>query len=211
MTRVERQVVGLDDEAARGVEVVVDLGELGEAAVVVEGRIATDAALAHERRALHGDEDHRVAAHLEASLGVASVQRERRRRSRDLLEHEVGVEAHDVVLDDLPGLAEEAQCLGMVECDPDLLKQAPPAALDRGHGILAQHLVVRHAVAEHARKRVRSRRDEGADARPVDRRTHSRCDRGERASRPSAVGPGAMPARTSSPSRYDGCSSSPCT
>ena len=151
VTRIERQVVGLDDETTGGVEVVVDLRELREAAVIVERRVAAEPVLAHERRALHGHEDHRVAAHLEAALGVAGVQRECRRRLGDLLEHEVGVEPHDVVLDGLAGLAEETQRLGMVKGDPDLLEQTPPAALDRGHGVLAQHLVARHAVAEHPR------------------------------------------------------------
>ena len=74
-----------------------------------------------------------VAADREAALGVARVQRERRRRPRDQLEHEVGVEAHDVVLDDLPGLAEEPQRLGVVERD----RRSPASSRRQPRSIVA--------------------------------------------------------------------------
>ena len=103
------QVVRLARQAAGGVEVVVDLGERQKSAEVGERRLAPHAALAHERRALDGAELHGVAADDEAALGVAAVQRERRRRQGDLLEHEVRVEPHDSCLTFWPAASRKAR------------------------------------------------------------------------------------------------------
>ena len=96
---VQRGVVGLADHAAGRVEDRERLGELGEVAVVVHGRVAAYVALAHERRAVDRAERHRVAADVDGVGGVARLYVELAGRLRDLLEDPLGVEEDLVLLD----------------------------------------------------------------------------------------------------------------
>ena len=129
MPRVQRRVLRLADDPARRVEHGEALGEAGEVAEVVHRGVAAHLALAHERRPVDGAERHGVVADVHAVRGVAGLHVERPGRLGDLLEHEVGVEPDDalVVLDLLPGLAEQLQRPRVAELDPDLRDQPAPA------------------------------------------------------------------------------------
>ena len=81
--------------------------------------------------------------------GVAGLDVELARRLGHLLEHEVGVEEDGVVLDPLAGRAEQVERAVVHELDADLGHQPAPALVERGHRVLGEHLVARHAVAEH--------------------------------------------------------------
>ena len=64
---------------------------------------------------------------------------------------EVGVEPDAVlVLDDLPGAAQQLDRLGQQELDPELGDDPPPAAVEHRHRVLAEDLVARHRVDEQA-------------------------------------------------------------
>ena len=82
-------------------------------------------------------------------LRVAGLDVELARRLGDLLEHEVGVEEDRVVLDLLPGLAEQVERPLVHELHADLGHQPPPAGVERRHRVLGEDLVARHPVAEH--------------------------------------------------------------
>ena len=64
-------------------------------------------------------------------------------------EHEVRVEEDGVLLDLLPGLAEQVQRPVGHELHADLADQPPPAPVQGGHRVLGEDLVARHRVAEH--------------------------------------------------------------
>ena len=112
-------------------------------------RVAANLALAHERRAVDRAERHRVAADVDVVLGVAGLDVELPRRLRHLLQHEVGVEEDRVVLDPLPGLAEQLERAVVHELDADLGHQPAPALVEGRHRLGGEHLVARHPVAEH--------------------------------------------------------------
>ena len=151
VARVERRVVGLDDRAARRVELVERLREPHEVLEVGHRRVAPLGALAHERRAVDGREDHVVAADVRAALGVARLQLELARGLGDLLEDELRIELDQVVaLDRLTGGAEQLDGLREQELDAELGHDPPPAAVERVDGVLAEDLVPRHCVDEHA-------------------------------------------------------------
>jgi hypothetical protein len=113
-------------------------------------RVTADVALTHERRTVDAAEDHRVVADAHRVRGVARLDVERPRGLRDLLQHEVGVEDHALVLDLLPGLAEQLQRALGKELHADLAHDPPPPAVEGGHRFLGKDLVARHGVAEHA-------------------------------------------------------------
>jgi len=94
-------------------------------------------------------EDHRVAADVQVVLGVAGAHVELARGPGHLLEQEVRVEAHHGVLYLAPRRSEEVEGAGMVELDPDLGHQPPPAPFDRLERPLGEDLEPRHLVAEH--------------------------------------------------------------
>ena len=150
MTRVERRVVGLADDAARRVELAERLGELREVAEVLHQGVPADAALEHERRPVDAREDHVIAADVHAVRRVARLHVELPRRLRDLLEHEVRVELDVLALDGLPVRAEDLERAIVVELHAELADDAPPAPIEGGHGVLGEDLVARHLVDEHA-------------------------------------------------------------
>jgi hypothetical protein len=114
-------------------------------------RVAAHVALADERAAVHGRERHVVAADVRGSLGVPRLELELGRGLRNLLEDELGVEPHPVlVLDGLPGAAEHLDRLRKQELDPDLRHEPPPAFVEDGHRVLAEDLVAGHGVEEQA-------------------------------------------------------------
>ncbi len=105
-----------------------------------------------------------------------------------------------VALDGLTGSAEQPQGLGMIERDADLLQQPPPAALDRGHRVFAQHLVAGHAVPEHGA--MLCARQTSARMRGQSTASRTRSAMAEsRESSVSGVAAGATPAHASSASR----------
>ena len=146
---VERGVVGLVDHAAGGVEHGEGLRQPREVAEVLHRAVAAYVAVADERRPVDGAEGHRVAADVHGVGGVAGLEVELPRRLGHLLEHEVGVEEDRVVLDPLAGLAEQVERPVVHELDADLGHQPAPALVERGHRVLGEDLVARHAVDEH--------------------------------------------------------------
>ena len=64
-------------------------------------------------------------------VGVAGLEVELARRLGHLLQHEVGVEEDRVVLDPLPGLAEQLERAVVHELDADLGHQPAPAPVSR--------------------------------------------------------------------------------
>jgi hypothetical protein len=82
-------------------------------------------------------------------LGVAGAHVELARGLGRLLEQEVRVEPDEGILHLAAGGAEEVERAGMVELDPDLGHQPPPAPLDRLKRPLGEDLEPRHLVAEH--------------------------------------------------------------
>ena len=125
------------------------MGELDEPLEVVHRRLASHGALAHEGAAVHRREDHVLTADPYAALGVARLQVELRRRERDLLEHEVRIEEHDLPLDALPCVAQGFERLRMVELDADVGENPAPAALERRDRVVVEDLVSGHPVHEH--------------------------------------------------------------
>ncbi len=88
-------------------------------------RVAADVALADERAAVDGCEDHVVAADVGGLRRVASLQLELPRRLGDLLEDQLRVEPDAVlVLDDLAGAAQQLDRLGQQELDPELRRRS---------------------------------------------------------------------------------------
>ena len=128
VARVERRVVGLDDGAAGGVELVeataTSWQKRSKSRSVASRRTR---ALAHERRAVDAGEVHVVAAEVDAARGVARLHVERLRRLGHLLEHEVGVEEDGVVLHALARAAEQLEGLGVHELDAELRDDPAPA------------------------------------------------------------------------------------
>src|SRR5689334_7415978 len=126
-------------------------GQPHEVLEVVHRRLAAHVTLARERAAVDRGEDHVVAADVGCVLGVARLPLELARRLRHLLEHELGIEEHAVAVDHLlTGLAELLDGLVEQELDADLRDDPAPAAVQHGHGVLAEDLVARHGVDEHA-------------------------------------------------------------
>ncbi len=151
MPRVQRRVLGLADDPARRVHRGEALGEAGEVAEVLHLGVAAYLALAHERRPVDGAESHGVVSDVDGVRGVAGLHVERAGRLGDLFEQEVGIEPDDVVLDLLPGLAEQFQGPGRSELHADVGDQPSPPPVERGHRILAEDFVAGHGIAEHAR------------------------------------------------------------
>ena len=150
VARVKRPVLGLADRATRRVELRKSLREPDEVLEVGHLRVAADVALADERTPVDGSEDHVVAADVGRVGGVARLQLELPRRLGDLLEDELRVEPDTVlVLDDLPGVAQQLDRLREQELDPELGDDPPPAAVERLDRVLAEDLVARHLVVEH--------------------------------------------------------------
>ena len=147
---VERGVVRLAHHAAGRVQHAVRLGEPREVLEVRHRRVAAYGALADERRAVDGAERHRVAADVDVVVVVARLDVELARRLRDLREHELGIEEDLVLLDPLPGLTEQGEGAVVHELHADLAHQASPPGVQLRHRVFREHLVARHAVAEHA-------------------------------------------------------------
>ncbi len=117
-----------------------------------------------------------LAADVHAALGIARLQVELARRLGDLLEQEVGVEAHAVALHRLPGATEELERLVAPELDAELRDDAPPATLERRERLLAEDLVARHSVDQHVASSLSSRAASAASSRrsPVRRSSSGR-------------------------------------
>ena len=83
-------------------------------------------------------------------IGIARLELELARRLGHLLEDELGVEADAVlVLDDLPGAAEQLDRLREQELDSEFGDDPSPAAVEHVHRVLAEDLVARHRVHVH--------------------------------------------------------------
>ena len=149
MARVERQVVRLEDVAARSVERVRHLDETEQVVEIVVRPLTPLIANPHEGWALSGTEDHRVTTDGKVSLGVAGAHRERRRRECGLCEQEVWVEADGIAIDGLTGITKQLQRMLVIELDTDLLTKALPAGMDRGECVLRKWLVAGHRVRQH--------------------------------------------------------------
>ncbi len=131
MARLDVQIGRFADRVPGRVELVDHLGEAHEVPEVVDRRVAPDARLAHEGRALTRAEGHAIGRELQAATLTAPAQHERARRLPHLLEHPLGVELHDVVLDVLAGRAEALEHALVLELHADLGDQTLPAALER--------------------------------------------------------------------------------
>ena len=149
VARVERDVVGLDGPAARQIEIVEVLRQPAEVIEIGQHGLAALQTAADERRPLHRDEDHGVAADANVPRPVARMQRELARRLGHHLKHPFRVEEDDVALDPLPGFGEHAERLRVVEADAELRHQPHPAALDRGEAVGRDRLEAWVAVGEH--------------------------------------------------------------
>jgi hypothetical protein len=149
VARVERAVARLADDPAGSVDLREGVGELHEPLEVVHRRLAPDVPLAHERAPIDGGEDHCLTAESDAVLGVAGLEVERRRRQRDLLEHELRVEEHDLALDALARGPQQGDRLPVVERDPDVGEDPAPAPLQGRDRVRVEDLEARHAVDEH--------------------------------------------------------------
>ena len=96
----------------------IELGQAHEVLEVGHLGVAADVALADERAAVDRREHHVVAADVRGVGRVARLQLELRGRLGHLLEDPLGVEAHPVLLlDDLPGVAQQLDRLGQQELD----------------------------------------------------------------------------------------------
>jgi hypothetical protein len=155
VARVQRGVVRLADHTAGRVQRREALRQPGQVAEVFHRGIAAYVALAEERRAVDAAERHRVAADVHRVLRVAGLYVELARRLGDLFEYEVRVELHAVVLDGLPGLAEQRERLVGHELDTDLGDDPAPALVEHPQRVGGQDLVPRHGVAEHPTSRTR--------------------------------------------------------
>jgi hypothetical protein len=149
VARVERPVVGLADRAAGRIELGERLRQAHEVLEVGHRGLAPQVALAHERAAVDRGEGHVLATDVDRALAVARLQVELARRLGDLIEHELGIEDHLLAVDLLARGAELLDRLVEQELDPDLGDDPPPAAIEDGHGLLAEDLVARHRVDEH--------------------------------------------------------------
>ena len=140
MARLDVQVGRLADRVAGRVELVDHLRETHEVPEVVDRRVSPDAGLAHEGRALTRAEGHAIGGELQAATLAPAAQHERARCLPHLLEHPLGIELHDVVLDVLAGRAEAVEHALVLELDADLGDQALPAALERDEAGLGEQL-----------------------------------------------------------------------
>src|SRR5205814_8744157 len=94
-------------------------------------------------------ERHELAAEPHAVGRVAGLQLELAGCAGDLLQDELRVEPHVVVVDLLAGRPEQVERARRQELDPDLADDAPPPAVEDGHRVRGQDLVARHPVDEH--------------------------------------------------------------
>ena len=158
-------VVRLADRPADRVELREALSQAGQVLEVGQRRVAPLEPVPDERAAVDRREDHVVAADVDAALGVARLQVELARRLGDLLEHEVGIEDHLLVLDGHARLAEGVERVVVEELDAELGDDAAPALVQRGHRLLGQDVVARHLVDQHVASSV-SRSRSSAASRP---------------------------------------------
>ena len=120
--------------------------ELDEVLEVLVGRIAPLEAVADEGAAVHGCEDHVLAADVDGALGVARLEVELGRRLRDLLQDPVRVELDQLSLDLLACPAQVVERLLVQELDPELADDPAPAAVELSNRGLVEDLVARHVV-----------------------------------------------------------------
>ena len=112
--------------------------------------LASLQAVADERAAVHGGEDHVLPADVNRPLRVPRLNVELGRRLRDLLDHEVGIEFHELTVHVLARRSERLDRVVVEELDPELAHDPPPAAVEGRHRVLGEDLVARHAVYEHS-------------------------------------------------------------
>ena len=131
MARLEREILGLDDGAARAVDLRRRLRHLVEVREVSDAGIAATAVeVGDERRAIDRGGDHVVAADRDRVRRISRLHLEGCRRLLDLLLDERALEADPVVLRLQPRLDEGVDRARMEEINSDLLQDLHRVIVD---------------------------------------------------------------------------------